>query len=129
MDKKWETEPNDKEFDSNGYKCVVKRHPSLGHLCGYVHIPKSHPLWGKSYDELYELGVNVDVHGGLTFSDQEGDAWVFGFDCAHFGDLVPSTLAHDFGIGDVYRDMEYVTAETKSLAEQLQVLSRKVETR
>jgi hypothetical protein len=119
---KWLTEPEHKAFESYGYKCEIKRHPSLGHLCGYIHIPKSHKLWGKAYNELYEMGVDIDIHGGLTFADQDGDDWVFGFDCAHYGDFVPQTATMAFG-SEVYRDMTYVTKETESLAKQLQALA------
>jgi hypothetical protein len=62
---------------------------------GYVLIPKNNPLHGKHYDE-----INVDVHGGLTFSelldsemieswklDKEDEGkWCVGFDTAHYGD-------------------------------------------
>jgi hypothetical protein len=66
----------------------------------------------------------IDAHGGLTYSENGGGElsglWVFGFDCAHSGDLCPVTAekygAHSF---DVYRDFEYVTREVHSLAKQL----------
>ena len=58
---------------------------------GYVVIFKGHPMYGKHYDE-----VEVDVHGGLTFSgcandfpgttEEMKDGWVFGFDTAHYSD-------------------------------------------
>ena len=34
---------------------------------GYVSIPEGHKFYGKNYDELYEL----DVNGGLTYSQSE----------------------------------------------------------
>lgn len=120
---KWLTEPESKTFESYGYKCEIKRHPSLGHLCGYVYIPKSHPLWGKGYYELYEIDIDIDVHGGLTFAGQSGDEWVFGFDCAHYGDFVPGMGSMHLG-DESYRDMAYVTKETKGLARQLQILAK-----
>jgi hypothetical protein len=65
---------------------------------GYVVIPKGHVLNGKSYDEIHELIPNLQVNGGLTFSDtvdtlswkeipkgSEG-GWVVGFDTAHSWD-------------------------------------------
>ena len=50
-------------------------------LCGYVALPKGHPLYGKHYDDLA-----IECHGGLTYSKFEDNDWVIGFDCAHGGD-------------------------------------------
>lgn len=62
---------------------------------GYVIIPKDHPLNGKSYCEIHDLIPQLEVNGGLTFSESaddldweeipeknEGD-WIVGFDTAH----------------------------------------------
>jgi len=60
---------------------------------GYVLIPKNNHLHGNDY-------INVDVHGGLTFSglvdakmveylelDKEDEGkWCVGFDTSHYGD-------------------------------------------
>lgn len=35
----------EKEFEHQGYKCVVIM-TDMGHRCGYVGIPKKHPLYG-----------------------------------------------------------------------------------
>lgn len=62
---------------------------------GYVIIPKGHKLHSVHYDN-----INVDVHGGLTFSelvdlemidifglDKEDEGnWCVGFDTCHYGD-------------------------------------------
>lgn len=42
------------EFEHAGYKCVVV-FTRMGHRCGYVGIPKEHPLYGKGYDEHLEI--------------------------------------------------------------------------
>ena len=36
---------------------------------GYVFIPKEHPLHGVDYNEVYNMYPDLEVHGGLTFSD------------------------------------------------------------
>ncbi len=68
---------------------------------GYVHVPSSHPLAGKHYDD-----VPVDVHGGLTFSENEddGSTWFGWDDC------------HSFRLG------RPATEETEDLARQLAAL-------
>ncbi len=64
---------------------------------GYVCLPKEHKYHGVHYDE-----IDVDVHGGLTFSRSAETikeevwqetlpkgcetSWIVGFDTAHFGD-------------------------------------------
>ena len=40
----------EQEFEHAGYKCVVTFNV-MGHRCGYVGIPKSHPLYGKEYSD------------------------------------------------------------------------------
>jgi len=69
------------DFKYRGMRCVVLA-LDMGHRCGYVHIPTRHKLYRKNYDD-----VNIQVHGGLTFSDflQPG-RWFIGFDCAHCDD-------------------------------------------
>ena len=60
---------------------------------GYVVVFKGHPAYGKHYDE-----IDVDIHGGVTFSESSNDidwpeiteemrdGWVIGFDTAHYSD-------------------------------------------
>lgn len=52
MKQKWETEPNELNFEAHGLLCHIFRHPKLGHLCGYVGVDKTHPLYGKDYDDM-----------------------------------------------------------------------------
>jgi len=125
----WIDEPDriawrDEETDLN---VIVKRQPTKA-WCGYVAIPKGHPM---------REGLNLDdieVHGGITYGAEcDGDPangvchvaangdddvlWV-GFDCAHYGDLVPGLI--DDG---EYRTVDYVVAETLSLARQVRAAS------
>jgi hypothetical protein len=137
QERPWEHEPDNEEWvhDLTGYKCTVWRHPTLGHLCGYVVIPKGHRVWGKGYDD-----VDVDVHGGLTYADEDKETgeWVFGFDCSHGGDLSPSLLATLMKYAELdgesiefklrtekYRTFEWVKGQVKSLARQLKLLDMK----
>lgn len=127
----WETEPNHAEWvdEDTGYKCRIQRHGDLGHLCGYVGIPKNHPLYGRNYDDD---AVDIQVHGGLTYADSDedwgGGLWWFGFDCSHGGDLSPKLLMvlfeknrFDFGRHEVYRTWEYVEREVRELSAQLRM--------
>lgn len=115
---KWETEPDKESFEHAGLKCVVIRHDSMKHLCGYVEIPKEHPLFEQTsiWDFPYE------VHGGITFVDklkQDPDSKYIGFDCAHLHDFIPGAGENFNGRSSVYRDFEYVKGEAKALAEQI----------
>jgi hypothetical protein len=66
----WDNEPDKKQWldKTTGLPCLIVRN-NYGTLCGYVGVPKSHPLHGKGYQSLYDDNIDIDVHGGLTFSD------------------------------------------------------------
>ena len=118
----WDDEPDFIQWidPTTTYQCMMKRGYSGG-WCGYVCVPRDHPLHGHGYSGLDE---DINVHGGLTFADswlEEGDWW-FGFDCGHAFDISPAMP--DFGPTEgewasKYRDAEYVKAMVKVLAAQL----------
>ncbi len=128
----WQTEPDRVDFEHAGMPCLLSRGPS-GHWCGYVAVAPSHPLHGKSYDDARTAeGEYIEVHGGLTYADkcnghichvakpgEPDDVWWFGFDCAHAGDYSPKYARYGRTPGEDYRDVPYVQAETRRLADQL----------
>lgn len=96
----WQDEPDRVDFVHAGLACFVKRNHH-GNLCGYVGVPREHPLYGKSCDD-----ADLHVHGGITYADvckgelchvpepgMPDDVWWLGFDCAHCNDLSPGTRA------------------------------------
>lgn len=88
-------------------------------FCGYVGVGRSHPYYGKGYDDYDDIG-DIDVHGGLTFSESikgEKDRWFFGFDCAHSMD--------DPLFGGTPKDYGYAMKETNCLADQLSKIGGK----
>lgn len=44
----------ERQFNYKGYECVVVLQ-RLGHRCGYVGIPESHPLYRKEYTDYLEI--------------------------------------------------------------------------
>jgi len=131
----WQQEPDKVQWEDKQTQlpCLIVRHPRLGQLCGYVGITQGHRYFETPYDD-----VDVDCHGGLTFSGfcQEFDkehgvchvpalgepdhVWWLGFDCAHAYDLLPGLLeAHIPYFEDIYRDLAYVQNECAQLARQL----------
>lgn len=133
---KWKDGPWTNEVDRlewidvmTGLPCLILRNKSMGFLCGYVGVTSKHPCFGKH--------VDVEIHGGLTFSARchghdvddvcheaaDEEAWWFGFDCAHLFDLNPFMFTRhaieEFNAREVYRDISYVQQECKSLARQL----------
>lgn len=114
-EKEWTTEA--------GLKAIVIATP-MGHRCGYVSVPAEHPLCGKHYND-----VAVEVHGGLTYSDERDGLWWFGYDCAHLGDAKDIELMDD-GYKKAYinwpllnegtiRTLGFCVAECEALAKQL----------
>ena len=102
-----------------------------GNYTGYVGVPSDHKLFNTEYD-----AVDVDVHGGLTFSSKsywdDSEDWYFGFDCAHYDDGVSIEEAEKhFDLKEyeldimkmrtsgIFKDLDYLTRECKLLASQL----------
>lgn len=132
----WDDEPDKMQWpdESTGLACMVRRGP-LGQWCGYVGVPPEHPWFGKDYSDALDL--DVDVHGGLTYAAMcdgdeetgichvvdpgEPELWWLGFDCGHAFDITPGMISDTFPPmpGTVYRDLEYVKAETLRLALQI----------
>ncbi|MBB5431369.1 hypothetical protein [Nocardiopsis composta] len=108
----WEHEPDEQTWTdpATGYTCRILRHPAMGHLCGYLHLPAGHPWADADPEDL----ADVEVHGGITYTtDGDDGGRVVGFDCCHHADLVP---AHPFP-GGVYRTADYVRGELGALAQ------------
>ena len=63
------------------------------------------------------------MHGGITYDNNEPDGYIFVFDCAHLGDLIPVVEMKKIMLGidsyGTYRNIEYVKHECKELAKQL----------
>lgn len=123
----WKKEPDIISWvdPETGYKCIIRRVESSGHLCGYVAVDKNHSLYKKDC-----LGYHYDVHGGITYSeecrDNEDDWWI-GFDCSHAGDYSPGYESHYNQRGyDIYRDVRYVTYQVTKLAKRLKEMEDEV---
>jgi len=118
MKELWNEEPDLVEFEAFGYKCEVRRHERFKHLCGYVTVPENHPAHDKTYWDL----MDVEVHGGLTFSN----LGKHGFDCAHAGDYIPSfpDSINELMQEEDYRDIGYVIRETFKLAKQFMEMKK-----
>lgn len=129
----------EREWKHAGLSCAVVQNREGGHRCGYVRVPPTHPMHGKSSDD-----VDVNVHGGLTFAKEEpctehedGQGYWFGFDCAHWQDASydPNNLPqHEIEFRAKYPELRHqeiehfwseveVVAETERLALQLAGLS------
>jgi len=119
--------------EETGLPCLAIRHSSFGHWCGYVGVPERHRFYGVDYDTC-----EVDVHGGLLSQTlvviqkkahglchipdkgESDKVWWLGFDYAHLGDLSPGMMKFKTDLGfDVYKDLNMVKAECKSLAQQI----------
>ena len=80
--KYWDDNRTEREFEESGLQCCTRKN-DLGHRCGYVALPKGHPLFGKSGDACYYIAPDLDVDGGITFANGTDDMWILGWDAAH----------------------------------------------
>ncbi|HEX9504236.1 MAG TPA: hypothetical protein VF974_08050 [Patescibacteria group bacterium] len=126
----WQNEPDRIEFEYNRFPCLMQRNMQLGNWCGYVAVPPGHPAFEKSYND-----IEVNVHGGLTYANhcnghichipkpgKPDNVWWLGFDLGHLDDLMPWFKRHGIMNDGVYRDVAYVKAECKNLAQQLEAM-------
>ena len=78
------------EGEYKGYKFYILNFGT--HPTAYIKIPPQNKLFFKDYDDI----DNIDVHGGLTYSenylfiteDKKIKGWFIGWDYAHYGDYV-----------------------------------------
>lgn len=77
---------------------------------------------------IMPIVLAIDVHGGITFSDNQcggnpkNGLWWFGFDCAHSGDAnSPEDEARGRG---TYRTLDYVKSECAAMANQLAAFAK-----
>lgn len=126
----WDGEPDKVQWpdEATGLPCLAVRQLCGGNWCGYVGVAPSHPWHGLDYDA--EGPCEVEIHGGLTFANgcvchlpepgEEHDAWWFGFDCAHLGDLSPLLAGMGYARPfETYKGLSFVKAECESLAKQI----------
>ena len=130
----WNDDRTEREFVEGGLQCCT-RTADMGHRCGYVALPKGHPLFGKGWDDCYEIAPELDVDGGVTFAAGTDDMWILGWDAAHswhrrdwsiasdefraLPDKHPE-LHFDFCMEDGYMvDADMAEAETRRFARQL----------
>ena len=148
----WVDEPDELIWtDKNtGYDLAIARN-SLGNLCGYVCVNKNkfYPfkngikavrkenIVNKTFN-IKEIEKLYSPHGGVTyiesylrlhnFSEVSGRYYWIGFDCAHWGDLVPGLISilnnsefnqkHDTDFS-TYRDVSYVKKQCELLAKEI----------
>lgn len=100
------------------YKGIKFSIKSLGsHPCAYIHLPKGHFLYGVYYDE-----IDLNVHGGLTYSSEVDNEYLIGWDYAHHGDLYYYPQLNDIK-GKSYTVKEIV-GHIKKAIDQLQKLKK-----
>lgn len=78
----WDDGRTEREFEESGLQCCTRTH-DMGHRCGYVALPKGHPLFGKGWDDWHDIAPDLEVDGGITFANGTDDMWILGWDAAH----------------------------------------------
>lgn len=134
----------EEKFEYNGYECRVL-FIDTGHRCGYIKIPKDHPLCIDDYDYINDF---VTCHGGLTYAayylngeKYDDGVWV-GFDCGHSDDGIDlealekyypkefnkhsrewwEDYANRWPCDHPIKTLDFCKDQLKSLAEQLEAI-------
>jgi hypothetical protein len=136
----WQNEPDRVDWVHAGFACLALRHPSHGHWCGYVGVPREHPAYGKPYDEVdapfhWDLNYAAPCEGAICHVPEPGmpdDVWWLGGDFGHMLDLSPGREARlrevqktaaELQIAEafreVYRDLSCVQSVVNECAEAL----------
>lgn len=118
--KEKESPEGEEEFVYRGRRCLIRHSPTTGALCGYVELKPGDKWFGCDY--CGEGQPDIDVCGGVTWSENcfpnepetEEETWVFGFDCAHFGDACPAFEFEFFPDGE-FRDINYVEKHVRNM--------------
>lgn len=145
----WQDEPDRVDFVHAGFACLALRHPRHGSWCGYVGVPREHPLHGKEWTEDGRV-EDLKAHRGVDYSARcqddichepapgmPADVWWLGFSCSHAFDQCPgvdarcgpisraheATLTIPEEMREVYRALPYVRGAIERLAEQLAALT------
>lgn len=132
----WDDNRTERGFEESGLQCCTRTH-DMGHRCGYVALPKGHPLFGKDWDKCYDIAPELDVDGGITFANGTDDTWILGWDAAHAWhkrdwsiasdafrasrDKYPE-LYTDFSFSAYMVDADMAEHETRKFARQLAAL-------
>ena len=111
----------DRRWEHDGIDCHLTRGKYTGEFHGYVYLPKAHPLYGKEMDDMEMMAV--DVHGGITFAQEEAGLWKIGFDCGHDGDVIPSMEMLPFMDEGHRWTEEEAIAEVESLASEVREIA------
>lgn len=111
----------DRRWERDGIDCHLTRGKYTGEFRGYVYLPKAHPLYGKEMDDMEMMAV--DVHGGITFAQEEAGLWKIGFDCGHDGDVIPSMEMLPFMDEGHRWTEEEAIAEVESLASEVREIA------
>lgn len=105
-----EEEGDYKEFIYHDVVCEIKRIKGMGHLCGYLHL-------NGVAEDVRDI-ISGHFHCGITYEND----YVYGFDCAHVGDINPAHLQNDaypHWPGETYKTMAYVECCLKRTIDEL----------
>ena len=89
-----------------------------GYGNGYIGLPKQHPFYNKDYTDIYQ--DNINIPGGLTFSQLHNGLWVIGFDTLHAHQNLENTnkdicLEYLVNLCDVCDEIYYNVLDMKDI--------------
>ena len=122
-----ELEGDSFEFNHCDFECKLRRHSDLKHWCAYIKLTKDNKLHKVYLDEpgIFDVSIPIEIHGGWTYDSLEGDSYIIGFDCAHYGDinLISFQGLSSFEYESTYKTKSFVVEQLKVACEKLQEYS------
>lgn len=110
----WDQEEDHESWYQDGYYCVISRSSLHGTLHARVEIPKGHPLFELSPEEINRKLI-VIPHRGVSVAVLLYGKWSAELRFGHPGDLVPINSS----LGGEYRSFEYVKAALLEFVSQI----------
>lgn len=128
----WKEEPDLKGWldGATSLPCFIRRSEFEGYFCGYIGIPKNHPLHSISYNEINKLiNFKCKLNFSSLFGDKfyenphssclSNDLWWVGFSCDSYKDFSP--LKYTFSEPDIsaYKDVKFLEKQCAEIAAKL----------
>ena len=96
----------------DGYEYQI-RNTYNTHPTAYIKLNENHPLYNKHYND-----IDIDVHGGLTYSEMGDDGYWIGWDYAHCDDYMRFIGGKKWATDEILEHCKDVVRQLKEFEEE-----------